>query len=70
MHEIVLRRTKGHVTTLEETRTCSTIKGENIIKEITPIKDMKVEEDIPQATVKKIVVLKISQEFVGMKVML
>ena len=70
MHEIVLRRTKGHVTTLEAITTCSTIKGENIIKEITSIKDMKVEEDIPQASMKKIVILKRSQNFPRMKVML
>lgn len=67
MLEIVLRRERGHVTTLDET---TMKKEENKVKGIIIIEDMKEEEGTPQVTVNKIIILKRSQGILGMKVTL
>ena len=67
MREIVPRRERGHVTTPEAT---TITKEEKTIKGITVIEDMKEEEETPQATMKKIILLKRSRGLPSMKVMM
>jgi len=57
MLKIVSRTEKGIITTQEAT---IITKEENTIKEITKIEYMKEEEEIPQAIMKKIILIKIS----------
>ena len=70
MIESALRRIMDHATILEETTIRgSMIKEEEMTVKMTAMEEMK-EEELLQVTIKKIIILKRSQNSPGMKLML
>jgi len=73
MLEISLGRTMVHATTLEATIACLIIKAKEMIEGMIvmeEMEEMKEEEGILQVIMNKTIVLKTSQETLGMKLML
>lgn len=70
MLDISLKRKMVHTTTLEATITGSMIEEEETIKGMIVMEEMKREEEIIQVIMKKIVILRRSQDNPGMEVML